>query len=86
MTITNLPRQKQDIKDVPDHELDERWTSIMHSIVQGQASISFWHEELDAIRKERNRRKAVEVIQPLPPNTDLLEPEYVAWPTKGEKP
>lgn len=55
MTTTKLD-QKQRIEDVPDDELEHRWTSIMHSIIQGASSMTYWHEELTVIRKERQRR------------------------------
>lgn len=45
---------------VSDEELDRRWESIMHSLIQAAGGIGYWNTELTQIRQERKARKKAE--------------------------
>lgn len=68
-------------------ELEWLKKSIMHSISGFEDGIQALHREYTAIRIELATRSLNELEaqpQPLPINTDALEPEYAAWPRAGE--
>ncbi len=56
-TTTETPTVDRPYINTPDHELDALYESIMHSVVQGANSVSFWQKELRGIRHERKARK-----------------------------
>jgi hypothetical protein len=65
-------------------DLEQLKRSIMHSIQVSEQSNVLWHREYTSIRIELATRNLNALEAELPVNTDLLEPEYVAWKGAGE--
>lgn len=82
--MTTLDQRELIVKHyelMPTDDLEQLKRSIMHSIQVSEQSNALWHREYTAIRIELATRSLNELeAQPVSPiNTDLLEPEYVAW-------
>lgn len=63
--MNDQPKPRPYINET-DESLEALYQSIIHSVIQGANSVSFWQAELTGIRHERKERKAQAEAQQQP--------------------